>query len=132
MRRPLIVLMMAMILMATLVSQIEITKSWYSDTEEADIEVSIMRIEITDSGNNKVSPETADGPWRWTLSAGTYTIVPTMNVSFSSTAEISSVTDGTLGTDSKSLSIISGQTCTITLAAGTTLTLTSPHTGTSS
>ncbi|MFT0898406.1 hypothetical protein [Candidatus Methanoprimaticola sp. MG2] len=132
MRRPLIILMVATILMATLISQIEITKSWYSDTEEADIEVSIMMIEITDSNNNEVSPETADGPWSWTLSAGTYTIVPTVNVSFSSTAEISPATDGTLGTDGRSLSIVSGQPCTITLAAGTTLTLTSPHTGTSS
>lgn len=132
MRRPLIVLMITTILMATLISQIEITKSWYSDTEEADIEVSIMMIKITDSDNNEVPPETADGPWSWTLSAGTYTIVPTVNVSFSSTVEISSATDGTLGTDGRSLSIVSGQPCTITLAAGTTLTLTSPHTGTSS
>lgn len=132
MRRPLIILMMATILMATLISQIEITESWYSDTEEADIEVSIMMIEITDSGDNEVPPKTADGPWSWTLSAGTYKIVPTVDVSFSSTAEIGSATGGTLQTDGRSLSVVSGQPCAITLAAATTLTLTSPNTGTSS
>lgn len=71
------ILIASAILITTLiVPSVTMTTSWFSDVEEVNVDISILRIEVKDSGNNTV-PGTN---WRWALDNDeTYTVTTSTN-----------------------------------------------------
>lgn len=66
----------AILITALIVPSATMTTSWFSDVEETNVDVSILRIEVKDSGNNTV-PGTG---WRWVLDNDeTYTVTTSTN-----------------------------------------------------
>ncbi len=66
----------AILITALIVPCVNMTTSWFSDVEEANVDVSILKIEVKDSSNNTV-PGTN---WKWELNNnGTYTVTASTN-----------------------------------------------------
>ena len=66
----------AILIAALIVPCVNMTTSWFSDIEEANVDVSILEIEVKNSSNNTV-PGTN---WRWELdNNGTYTVTASTN-----------------------------------------------------
>ena len=62
----------AILITALIVPSITMTTSWYSDVEEANVNVSILSIDVIDNSSGNTISGTN---WKWTLAGGkTYTI----------------------------------------------------------